>query len=189
MLVRLLVGLLLGLIAGGVVAAALVAGLHVTVFAGTEGMLLAYLTAALAGALTGLVAGKPVWSQGAKVEAGLKALFGALFGAGLMFAIRRWAGSWMLELPQIGVDHKVAVGDLPVASLPALAALLGAFFGLDNTDGGGDQKSTEADPAGGRRRVAEGAAGSGGSRAGRSTQSGAEEIGDDGDVASKRANR
>ena len=90
MLRRLLVGLILGAIVGGLVAAGLVAGLHVLLFAGTTGVVLAYLTAAATGVLTGLVAGKPIWASGAKIEAGLKAFFGALIAAGLMFAARRW---------------------------------------------------------------------------------------------------
>lgn len=190
MLLRLLVGLLLGLIAGGVVAAALVVGLHVSVFAGTGGMLLAYLTAALAGALTGLVAGKPIWSSGAKVEAGLKAFFGALIGAALMFALRRWAGGWIMpELPQIGVDQRVAIGDLPAASLPMLAAVLGAFFGLDNTDSGDQKATSDGDQARVRRRVAGGAKREESGRPDRSTKTNADEMGEEAELGSKRANR
>src|SRR5580704_11431323 len=91
MLRRLLVGLVLGLVVGGLVAAGFVQGLHVLTFGdGTGGALFAYATAAVTGVLTGLVAGKPIWASGAKIEAGLKAVFGALLGAGLMFAIRQW---------------------------------------------------------------------------------------------------
>src|SRR5271169_810661 len=94
MLRRLLVGLILGLIVGGLVAAGLVAGLHQTLFgADTGGSAFAYLAAAVTGVLTGLVAGKPIWASGAKIEAGLKAFFGALLGAGLMFALRHWGGA------------------------------------------------------------------------------------------------
>src|SRR5271170_1592032 len=91
MLRRLLIGLVLGLVVGGLAAAGLVAGLHMTMFdAGTGGIVLAYIAAALTGVLTGLVAGKPIWASGAKIEAGLKAFFGALIAGGLMFAARRW---------------------------------------------------------------------------------------------------
>jgi hypothetical protein len=152
MLRRLLLGLVFGLIVGGLVAAGLVAGLGIATFSSTGGALLAYAAAAVSGVLTGMVAGKPIWSSGAKVEAGLKAFFGALLGAGLMFALRQWAGSWMLSLPAIGANGSTAIGDLPAVSLPLLAAALGGFFGLDNTGGG------ESDGKGGsgkaRRRVA-----------------------------------
>src|ERR1700752_3726591 len=103
MLRRLLVGLVLGFIVGGLVAAGMVAGLHIVDFAFiTGGAALAYLAAAVTGVLTGLVAGKPIWASGAKVEAGLKAFFGALIGVGLMFALRQWAGNVRLDLSAIG---------------------------------------------------------------------------------------
>jgi hypothetical protein len=134
---RLLIGLVLGLIVGGLAAAALVAGLHMTVFdPGAGGAALAYLAAALTGVLTGLVAGKPIWASGAKIEAGLKAFFGALVAAGLMFVARRWI------TPSVDLDFLGAgagpIGDLPAASLPLVGAVLGGFFELDNT-GGPDQ--------------------------------------------------
>src|SRR6516225_980623 len=89
---RLFVGFIVGLFVGCAVAAGLVAGLRVHEFAdlGTGGVVLAYLSAALTGVLTGLVAGKPIWATNAKIEAGLKAFFGALLAAGLMFVLRRW---------------------------------------------------------------------------------------------------
>jgi hypothetical protein len=149
---RLLLGLVLGLVVGGLVAAGLVAGLGVATFSSAGGAILAYATAAVSGVLTGLVAGKPIWSSGAKVEAGLKALFGALAGAGLMFALRRWAGALPLDLPAIGAMGQTAVGDLPAVSLPLLAGVLGGFFELDNTGGG--EGAGKGDASGGRRRVA-----------------------------------
>ena len=186
MLRRLVVGLVLGLVVGGVVAAGLVAGLRVLTFAGTGGAFLAYLAAAVTGTLTGLVAGKPIWSSGAKVEAGLKALFGALIGAGVMFAMRRWAGAWMLELPQIGVDHPTPIGDLPVASLPLLAAVLGGFFGLDNTDSGPREGPSTAGSAKTRPRVANDGAEQPKARLGKTSKADPD---DDVEVISKRANR
>src|SRR3979409_2609457 len=99
MLRRLFLGLVLGLVVGGLLAAGIFAGLKIETFAGSTGGALAYLAAAFAGVLTGLVAGKPIWASGAKVEAGLKAFFGALIAAGLMFALRQWAGFWVLDLP------------------------------------------------------------------------------------------
>jgi hypothetical protein len=132
---RTVLGLVLGLLVGGLVAAGIVAGLQVLTFSGSGGTVLAYAAAALTGVLTGLVAGKPIWSSGAKVEAGLKAIFGALMGAGAMFALRQWAGAWVVpSFPAIGANGVTPVGELPAVSLPLLAAVLGGFFGADNTD-------------------------------------------------------
>src|SRR5579883_3449799 len=126
MLRRLLLGLLIGLLMGGLIAAGLVAGLHMFTFMGTDGAVLAYLAAALTGGLTGLLAGKPIWATGAKIEAGLKAFFGALLAAGLMFALRQWAGG--LHPPVTTVTPvDLPIGDLPAAALPLIAALLGGF--------------------------------------------------------------
>lgn len=152
MLRRLLLGLVIGLLMGGLVAAGLVAGLHVSTFMGTSGVVLAYLTAALTGVLTGLVAGKPIWATGAKIEAGLKAFFGALLAAGLMFAMRQWAGG--LHAPVTSVTPvDLPIGDLPAVALPIIAALLGGFFELDNTgnDAEGDKKAEASGP---KKRVA-----------------------------------
>jgi hypothetical protein len=151
MMRRLLLGLVLGLIVGGLVAAAVVAGLHVPVFAGAIGVAIAYAVSSLTGVLTGLVAGKPIWASGAKIEAGLKAVFGALLGAGLMFALRTWATSWTIDVGLLGAAGHGTVGDLPAASLPLVAAVLGSFFELDNTgsDGAGAKKA----PAKERTRV------------------------------------
>jgi hypothetical protein len=163
MLRRLLIGLVLGLIVGGALAAALVAGLGLPTFASIApglsdgfGSAIAYLAAAITGVLTGLVAGKPIWTSGAKVEAGLKALFGALIGAGLMFALRRWAGSLTVDLPAIGARGQTAVGDLPAVSLPLLAAVLGGFFELDNTGGNDEAGKNGGAGKGGRQRIATG---------------------------------
>jgi hypothetical protein len=167
MLRRLLIGLVLGLLVGGAVAAGLIAGLGVRTFTDTSGAVFAYLAAAISGVLTGLVAGKPIWASGAKVEAGLKAFFGALLGAAAMFATRRWGGSLGIQnlpaIPVIGMNGSTAVGDLPALSLPLVAALLGALFELDNTgddaDGG---KGAGATPS--RRRLDAAAAGTSKSR-------------------------
>jgi hypothetical protein len=160
MLGRLLLGLVLGLFVGGLIAAGLVAGLGVMTFSGTGGAVLAYLAAALAGVLTGLVAGKPIWSSGAKIEAGLKAVFGALAGAGVMFALRQWGGSLIVPSipaigPAIGANGVASVGDLPAVSIPLLAAVLGGFFGVDNTkDGGAGDRGTSGSVTKGRQRIA-----------------------------------
>ncbi len=147
MLRRLFIGLALGLAAGALLAAGLVAGLKVPSFDGAGGVALAYAAAAIAGVLTGLVAGKPIWAPSAKVEAGLKAFFGALLGAGAMFALRQWASTWTADLSALGAGRG-AIGALPAASLPLIGAVLGALFELDNT---GDAAGKETQPR--RKRV------------------------------------
>ena len=152
MLRRLLVGLMLGLVVGGLVGVGLVQGLHMTAFGdGGGGALMAYLTAAVTGVLTGLVAGKPIWAAGARIEAGLKAFFGALLAAGLMFALRQWGGGVHLPVTELTPAGAV-IGSLPIAALPAVAAVLGAFFELDNT--GGDDKDAK-EGGGAKKRVAD----------------------------------
>jgi hypothetical protein len=134
MLRRLLVGLLFGSVIGAALAALLVGWLKVSVFTGAPGALEAYGAALVVGVVAGLVTGKPVWASGAKVEAGLKAFFGALLGAGAMFAMRRWVPP--VDLHGLGAGGPASLGDLPVASLPLIGAALGALFELDNTDDG-----------------------------------------------------
>jgi hypothetical protein len=148
---RLFIGMVLGLIVGGLVAAGIVAGLKMPEWQGAGGAVLAYVSAALTGVLTGLVAGKPIWASGAKIEAGLKAVFGALLGAGFMFALRQWAGFWQPDLSFVGAGH-APVGYLPAASLPVLAAVLGAFFELDNT-GGNEAEPPRGEAGAERKRV------------------------------------
>jgi len=148
MLRRLVTGLVLGFIVGAALAAALVAGLKTATFGGTGGAVLAYAAAAVTGIATGLVAGKPIWAPGAKTEAGLKAFFGALLGAGAMFALKQWAAAWTLDLRAIGAGGPASVGTLPAASLPLIAAALGAFLELDNTPG--DDKGDGKPEASGR---------------------------------------
>jgi hypothetical protein len=133
MLRRLLFGLILGLVVGGLVAAGVIFGLKLTVIGDAAGLFFAYVAAALTGLATGLVTGKPVWATNAKVEATLKAIVGGLLGAGALFALRQWGGSVSLDLGAYG-PGPAAIGALPAASLPAIAAVLGALFGLDNTD-------------------------------------------------------
>ncbi len=139
---RLLVGLLLGTVIGVAAAAALVFGLRVTVFDGTGGSFEAYGAALAVGVLAGLITGKPIWVSDAKVEAGLKAVFGALLAAAGMFALRRWAPEVSLPGP-MGTGAPVPLGNLP-AALAVLGATLGALFELDNTD---DGKASPGAPA------------------------------------------
>ena len=142
MIKRLLIGLILGLIVGALVAAALVAGFHMTTFP----VFVAYICAAVTGVIVGLVAGKPIWAKGGQIEAGLKAFFGAVLGAGGMFAIRQWL-KMDVDLSMIQQGMSGPIGDLPAAALPLIAAVLGGFYELDNTGdddaGKGSAKSSE----------------------------------------------
>jgi hypothetical protein len=182
---RLLVGLILGLIVGGLAAAALVGGLHMTAFGeGAGGSAMAYLAAAFTGVLTGLVAGKPIWASGAKIEAGLKAFFGALLAAGLMFAIRKWLTA-DVNLSFIGAGSG-AIGELPATSLPLLAAVLGGFFELDNTGSPDKDEAKGAAPDAKKRVADEKTNGKGRARVEAESEGEEEEAAP---VASKRAKR
>lgn len=140
MLKRLIVGLVLGTVIGGVFAAVLVQGLGMTVFTNA---VFAYLAAAATGIITGLVAGKPIWSADGKIEAGLKAFFGVLLGLGGMFALRTWANV-NVDLSMLKAGEG-ALGSLPAASLPIIAAVLAGFYEIDNSPSeGGDKKDEGA---------------------------------------------
>jgi hypothetical protein len=147
MLKRLVVGLFFGFVIGAAIAAGLVLGLGWLTWTAAWLPFAAYVIAAATGAITGLVAGKPIWARGGGIEAGLKAFFGALLAVGGMFAVRRWLH---VDL-DLGFAHagSGAIGDLPAASLPLLAAVLGGFFELDNTPEAG-----EGGKAGAKTRVA-----------------------------------
>jgi hypothetical protein len=125
MITRLIIGLLKGFSVGALVAAGLIEGLHLTAMPAV----LLYVCAALVGALTGLVAGKPIWMRGAMIEVGLKAFFGALLGAGAMFAWRRWVGP---AVDPILASQVPMLAAAPYALAP-VAAVLGALFEVDNT--------------------------------------------------------
>ena len=131
MLKRLLVGLILGTVIGAVVAAVLVQGLGLVSFAGSGGVVFAYLAAAATGVITGLVAGKPIWAADGKIEAGLKAFFGGLLALGGMFVLRQWVHA-DLNLTSMNAGH-AEIGWLPAASLPLIAGVLASFFELDNS--------------------------------------------------------
>ena len=133
MVKRLLLGLVIGLVVGGLIAGVAIEGLGLMTFAGGGGAALAYVFAAFTGVLVGLVAGKPIWAKGGQIEAGLKAFFGALLGAGLMFAIRSWL-NLTVDLSFLHpAMHAGFVGNLPAASLPLIAAVLGGFYEIDHT--------------------------------------------------------
>lgn len=156
MLKRLIVGLVLGAVVGAVLAAGLVQGLGMIEFGSGA---LAYLAAAVAGVVVGLVAGKPIWSADGKIEAGLKAFFGALLALGGMFALRQWVHVNVdLAALKAGAGE---VGALPAASLPLITAVLAGFFELDNTgekEKDGEEKDDAKAAKGGKQvRVAEAA--------------------------------
>jgi hypothetical protein len=148
MVKRTILGLVKGLMIGGLVALLLIKGLGVVTF----GTVLAYAFALLTGVLTGLFAGKPIWAKAARIEAGLKAIAGALLAAGMMFALRRWL-VYSLDLTVFGVGSGV-IGQLPAISLPVIATVLAVVFELDNTLGGEDADAVSRvdEP---RQRVAE----------------------------------
>jgi hypothetical protein len=142
MLKRLIVGLILGTVIGAVVAAVLVQGLGMVLFSNA---VFAYLAAGATGVITGLVAGKPIWAADGKIEAGLKAFFGILLGLGAMFVLRTWANVH-LDLSMLKAGEG-ALGDLPAASLPLMAAVLAGFYEIDNSPS--DDKKDDDAAAGG----------------------------------------
>ncbi len=137
MLGRLLIGIVKGLLVGGLVGF----GLAKLGFAAPMAVI-AYLAAAVTGVLIGLIAGKPIWAKDAKIEAGMKAFVGALLGAGLMYAVRRWL---TMPLPFVlgplsaantslgeAATSTGTVGGMAITSLAAIAGLLGGFYEADN---------------------------------------------------------
>jgi hypothetical protein len=143
MLKRLIVGLFLGAVVGAILAAVLVQGLGVMSFdASSFGATGAYLAAAVTGVVTGLVAGKPIWSADGKIEAGLKAFFGALIALGGMFVLRQWVHA-SVDLSALKASAGPGeIGQLPALSLPIIAAVLAGFFELDNS---GDKTEKDAE--------------------------------------------
>ena len=78
-------------------------------------------------------------ASGGQIEAGLKAIVGAVIGAGGMFAMRRWLNI-DLDLHSLGIGPtSEAAGLLPAVTLPLIAAVLGAFYEADNTPEPGDK--------------------------------------------------
>lgn len=152
MLGRLLIGIVKGLVVGGLIGFGLVKlGLAL------PGAVIAYLAAAVTGVVIGLVAGKPIWAKDAKIEAGAKAVVGALLGVGLMAAARHWL---TMALPfQVAniTPEGATVGGFSMTSLAAIAALLGGFYDADNDDSGAEEAKPAAANAKlpkGNRRIA-----------------------------------
>jgi hypothetical protein len=138
MLGRLIIGIVKGLMVGMLLGFGLV-----KLGMAMPGAVVAYLAAAVTGVLTGLIAGKPIWAKGAAIEAGAKAVVGALLSIGLMAAARNWL---LMEIPfslgAIGPDH-ATWGGFAMTSLGGIAGLLGGFYEADN-----DPASEAAAPAG-----------------------------------------
>jgi len=145
-MVGLLWGIFVGLVVGGGLSALSVYGLQVPVDQPLSAIW-AYLFACVGGVLVGLLAGKPIWAKGARIEAGLKAVFGAFLGGALMFGLRRWVGIG-LDLSSIHLGSG-AIGTSAVLSLPVVATLMALLFEVDNMFGGGGKDG------GGKKRIAE----------------------------------
>ncbi|MBI5531995.1 MAG: hypothetical protein HY898_04720 [Deltaproteobacteria bacterium] len=145
-MVSLLWGLFVGIVIGGGTSLLAVHGLHVPLNEPVSA-LWAYLFAAIGGVLVGLFAGKPIWAKGARIEAGLKAGFGALLGAGLMFALRKWVG-FHVDLSSIGLGQG-ALGTNAALAFPMVATVIALLFEVDNMFGTDDK-----DTKGGKRIAA-----------------------------------
>jgi hypothetical protein len=137
MVIRLVIGLLKGLIVGGLVGFALA-----KLGFAAPGAIVAYLAAALTGALVGLIAGKPIWDAEARIEAGLKAGFGAILAMGLMWLVRSFVTLGVpFDLGTLAEAnrslHETAsngtLGGLAMTSLALVAGVLGGFYDADNT--------------------------------------------------------
>lgn len=128
MIGRTLTGLLTGLLLGGVIAAGLVFGLG---WASLPFWLMA-VAMALTGTLIGLVAGKPVWAEGARIEAGLKAGVGAVLAVVSLWLLNRYTG--LTNAAPLPFGHaKHVVGQVSVLAFPMIAAALTTLFEIDNT--------------------------------------------------------
>jgi hypothetical protein len=133
MIGRLVKGLFLGLFIGGLAAAALIKGpFHITGFDSGGFDFVAYFAALVTGAVAGLIAGKPIWAEGAGIEAVLKTIFGALLGAGGMFLLQKFPGP-TVDLTKFGMGD-AALGHLSIVAFPTIATVLSMFFEVDNTD-------------------------------------------------------
>jgi hypothetical protein len=167
MLGRLLIGIVKGLFVGALVGFGLV-----KLGFPAPGAVLAYLSAAVTGVLIGLIAGKPIWAKDAKIEAGMKAFVGALLGAGLMYAARRWLtmplplalGNLAAANDSLGEaasNSAGTVGGLAMTSLASIAGVLGGFYEADNDPSDEAQEApasaTKKAAAGGKRIATEGA--------------------------------
>jgi hypothetical protein len=133
---RLFLGLFEGAFLGALLVFAIVRG------AGWSSLPLwmALVASGVLGAVIGLVAGKPIWREGAKIEAGLKSFFGALLGVGALYAMQRWVPLPALPMAIPGVEH----GPVPLAYLPLVGITLAMLFELDDTPETKDGKTGRA---------------------------------------------
>lgn len=142
MIGRTLMGLVTGLLLGGVIAAGLVFGLG---WASLPFWLMA-MAMAMTGALVGLVAGKPIWAEGARIEAGLKAGFGAVLAVLALWLLNRYTG--LTNATALPFGHaKHVVGQVSVLAFPMIAALLTTLFEIDNTPESDEAKEKRAEIA------------------------------------------
>ncbi len=139
----LLWALFVGLVVGGGTSALSVYVLQVPWGEPLAGWI-AYALAPIAGVLVGLLAGKPIWAKGARIEAGLKAVFGAAMATAIMFALRRW-GHFHLDLSSVGLGQG-AIGTHAATAFPIVATLMALVFEVDNMFGGGDDKKKKSEP-------------------------------------------
>jgi len=146
MLRRLLVGLCEGLVIGLALGVGIARGLGLV----APGAIVAAALSGCAGFVIGLVAGRPVWARNAKTEALLKAIAGAVGGAALSFALRRWL-SFGVDLSSLSLGSGPA-GQLSALTLPAVTTGLALFFELDD-DGAGSSSKLGAKPDS-RQRIA-----------------------------------
>lgn len=93
-----------------------------------------YAAVAVVGVLTGLVAGRPVWARGAKTEALLKAVAGALIALVVLFGFRKWLPSVQVDLSAFGVGRG-AIGSVPWAFLPSVGVALALVLEIDDAFG------------------------------------------------------
>lgn len=128
MLARTLVGLLTGLLLGGVIAGGLVFGLGQA----SLPFWLALGAATITGALVGLVSGKPIWQEGARIEAALKAGFGALLAGIGLWLLTRYTGLAAAQALPLG-QAAWRAGEVSVLAFPMIATVLTLLFEIDNT--------------------------------------------------------
>jgi hypothetical protein len=151
MLFRLLTGLIKGILIGGLVGYGLAA-------AGLSWGWLAYIMAAVSGILVALVAGKPIWSEGARIEVGMKAAAGALLGPGLLWLARSFLTMPLpfdpSQLPALSslATKGLTLGTFSITALALVAAVLGAFYDADNQPKAADDSKSKA-KGGAKKRI------------------------------------
>lgn len=147
MLKRLLIGVLKGIFVGGAVGAAL----YFALSQGSVDGAYAYMLYGVVGALTGVVAGKPLWKQGAWVEALLRGVFGIAVGCGLYALASSFLGG-VGAIPLPGalfppIDKPAEIPRFlfqqPLAMAPMMATLYASLIELDNDGKGDDVGSTK----------------------------------------------